>query len=131
MEIYIAILNQQEDPSEFIAKNAKLDSDLIYAETMNVLWKHLGMALHDIAVHEVARGGVWIAGGIARKNILDEQKVIDWNIENIIMTNFDSTPSHREWLMKIPVYVLTDNVGRQGALAVATTEEYWKRESFG
>ncbi len=127
-------LRQQEDKGAYIAGQAKLHPESIYGQTMGYHWKHTGMALHDSAVQEVARGGVWIAGGIIRKNILNKElskdgaQIVDHKIEEIIVENFDRTPSHAIWLQQIPIKALTANVGRRGALAVATTNEYWERE---
>ena len=48
-----------------------------------------------------------------------------------IMTEFDNGPSHRDWVNEIPVTVIMDRqVGLKGALHVATTPDWMKREQY-
>ena len=132
-----------EDKAEYVATMAKHTSldrhslrGRIFGITMDYFWKHYGMALHDLAVHENARGGIWVAGGIIRKNIrasVDEQMPDyhepDGNIAKKIMDAFESGPTHSEWVNKIPVNVIMDKrIGLKGAIEVAFTPEYFSRE---
>jgi len=119
------------DKAAFIANRAKEHPDSIYGRTMDFMWLVYGRALRDKAVHENARGGVWVAGGIPRKNILKEGTLVNERIQNLIMYEFDNGPSHSEWVNNIPVKVIMDaEDGLRGAKAVASNRVYMKREQY-
>ena len=96
---------------------------------MKFFWKTYGRATHDLVVHENARGGVWIAGGIIRKDYAGgndqyKEKVKDW-----FMTEFTSGPTHRSWVNKTPLHVITDKrAGLEGCIEVGSNPEYFERE---
>lgn len=123
--------NVAEDQGKYVADRAKTDSGL-HLQAMNLFWTYLGVALRNVVVHEEARGGVWIAGGITRKNIMTGGEV-DSNVARHIMTAFDRGSSHNDWLRNIPVHVIMDEeVGLKGALAVACNgiafEDYLRQD---
>jgi len=123
-------LEAAEDRAAYIAEQAKRKPDSIFGKTMYYFFKHLGMALRDLAVHEIALGGVYIAGGITRKNIemVPGSGELDTNIARIIMEEFDSGPSHSEWVNSIPIYVIMDpEVGLKGTLEVALNPDYFEK----
>ncbi|MBT4165757.1 hypothetical protein HOE04_01830 [archaeon] len=120
-------------PTAYIAKKAKEVPGSIYGETMDFVWKSLGRAFHDLALHEGAKGGIYGTGGVLMKNI--ETKIgsgeLDKRIARVIMNEFDNGPTQREWVNKVPVYAVIDNeIGLKGALACLTTPEYNQRERF-
>lgn len=119
-----------EDRAAYIADQAKMAPESIYGRTMGFMWAVYGRELRNKAVHENARGGIWVAGGIPRKNILKDKEV-DSKIEGIIMHEFDNGPSHASWVNKIPTKVIMDSEdGLKGAKAVASTPFYMKREKY-
>jgi glucokinase len=113
-----------------MAQKAKEEPDSLYARTMNFMWKMYGRALRNKAVHENARGGLWLGGGMVRKDIYrGGQK--DKNIERLIMTQFDRGPSHSEWVNKIPLRAIIDpEDGLKGSKVVAVTPFYMNRERY-
>ncbi|MBM3234366.1 hypothetical protein FJZ19_04720 [Candidatus Pacearchaeota archaeon] len=125
-------LADSEDAAAYIAQRAKQDKGIFW-DAMRFFWKIYGRCLHDLAVHENARGGIWVAGGIIRKNIetYPGSGQADRDIEKIMMEEFDSGPTHTDWVNKIPVRVILDKrVGLEGAISVASTTEYFERERY-
>ena len=111
-----------EDTAAFVAGKAKADPASVHGRVMDVFWNHYGTAMRNIAVHEVARGGLWIAGGIIRKNIMDGENV-DARIESRLMSSYINGSHHYDWLSKIPVYAIMDaEIGLKGALQLALRE---------
>lgn len=130
---YLNQLNVAEDKAAYIATKAyKLKSPDIFLKTMDFFWKTYGRALHDLAVHENARGGIWIAGGIIRKNLDDSiSKSYRDRIEKTIMEEFNSGPTHRDWVGRIPVKVIMDKrTGLEGCIQVAANEDYMNLEKW-
>lgn len=124
-------LEGAEDKAAFIAKKAKEDRESVFGKTMKYFWMHYGMALHDLALHENATGGIWVAGGILRKNILDKGGEIDPYVEQLIMDYFEKSRTHAHILREIPVYVIMDpEIGLRGAIEVAANRRYMEREMY-
>src|SRR4030042_1732594 len=123
---------KSEDKAEYIGEAAAGNNPhKIFSDTMDFFWKTYGRSLHDLAVHENARGGVWVAGGIIRKHYSKSRKkqYRDY-IENTIMEEFNSGKTHRDWVGQIPVNAILDKrVGLEGCIQVAINEEYMRRET--
>ncbi len=137
LEETIKELDDSEHKAAHIASKAKEDikknRKSIFVKTMDFFWKNYGRALHDLAVHENARGGIWVAGGMMRKDLetYPGSEKANPYIEKTIMREFDSGPTHRNWVNKIPVNVIMDKrVGLKGAIEVACTSEYFEKERY-
>ncbi|MBN1156785.1 glucokinase [Candidatus Woesearchaeota archaeon] len=118
---------EAEDQAAYIAKMAKQHPDSIFANTMNYFYKHLGMAVRNLFIHELAEGGVVIAGGILPKNLFDGKIVprnFNKNVQRRIMEAVDnSAATHNPLIRKAPIYVLTDEkAGLKGAMYKAFGE---------
>ncbi|HRZ85374.1 MAG TPA: glucokinase [Candidatus Paceibacterota bacterium] len=111
-----------KDKSEAISRLAKKYPDSVFSETDEFFNRIYGRACRNVAVHEKAIGGLYIAGGIMRKNIETKQgsEVIDSRIWQSFMEEFDNGATHREWVNQTPVNVILDKeVGLKGAKYVA------------
>lgn len=71
--------------------------------TMNQFFSFLGSAAADLALITGAFGGVYIAGGIV-------PACIDQLRESPFRERFDDKNSYREYMQRIPTYVITDPV---------------------
>ncbi len=124
----IVAYNKSSDKAEYIAEQAKLYPDSIFNQSMSYLWKHTGMAVHDNIVQENSTSGVFLTGGVIRKNIMLASQV-DPRVEYPIMSEVENGPTHQEWVNKVPVnVVLEKNDGLNGARAVAFNEKLYEKE---
>jgi glucokinase len=122
----------EDERPAYVAQLAKKAPDSSAGKAMNLFWRFAGRAARGLAVHEVAKRGVWIAGGIIRKNLYENGKdgKLDPNVVNPFMDRFDNGPSHNDWIRKIPVRAITDpQVGLKGALEVILTPEFMEKVS--
>ncbi|MBD3252230.1 hypothetical protein GF386_00685 [Candidatus Pacearchaeota archaeon] len=130
---FMRIPKKVKDPAVYIADQARRNPNTEFAQTMDLFWTIYGRALHDLAVHEVAKGGVWVSGGIIMGEIEYNPGtgVVDKRIARRIMSEFDSGATHRDWYLKIPVSAIMDRlVGLKGALEVASKPAYLEREKY-
>lgn len=133
-----------EDRAAFVAKTYKSkDESKLYRlakNTLNHVYSFYGRAARDLAVHEIAKGGIYIAGGMAMKDLPKENGFdsLDYELVNRFMDEFDSGPTHRDWVNNIGVNLILDKkVGLKGAKIVATDSslfnvelnDYWKKYS--
>jgi glucokinase len=96
-----------------------------FEKTVVSFWRHYGTALRDSALSILPRGGVYIAGGIIRKD-LGRSELMDDLITTNLMREFEThhSPNSRALLQTLPIYAILDKeAGLKGALAVATTPE--------
>jgi glucokinase len=88
------------DTSEAITGNP---DDAACAATMNQFFRFLGSAAADLALITGAFGGVYIAGGIV-------PACIDQLGKSPFRERFDDKNRYREYMQRIPTYVITDPV---------------------
>ncbi|MDP2926323.1 MAG: glucokinase [Nanoarchaeota archaeon] len=120
-----------KDKPEAISRLAKKYPDTIFGKTEDFFYRVYGRASHDLVVHENARDGLYIAGGIMRKNIEINpgSAIIDKRVLRPFMEEFDNGPSHRDWVNKTRVYVVMDKeVGLKGAKYVASNPEVFNEK---
>lgn len=105
------IMNSDYDPS-LISKYKYVDA--LSARTFQMFTKYYARCAKIIAMDSLAFGGVFVAGGIAAKNIdIFTQEEFGFNRE------FLDVKRLKEVLELIPVYVINDyNVGLYGAASV-------------
>jgi len=102
------------DPSEVIAEYALAKLDPLAVRALDLFIAAYGSFAGNIALTALARGGVYIAGGIAPR-IINRMK------EGGFMRAFTSKGAFTPLLSGIPVKVVMDaQVGLRGALRVAT-----------
>ena len=80
------------------------------AATMNQFFSFLGGAAADLALITGAFGGIYIAGGIV-------PACIDQIRESPFRERFDDKNRYREYMQRIPTYVITDPVPGLSGLA--------------
>jgi glucokinase len=101
------------DAAAVISRN--FDTCVAARMTIRVFNSFLGAAAQDVALHGYATGGLFIGGGIARNNL-------SAFAHGDFMRSFldHVRPSMRDFLRKIPVYVITDyDVSFLGCAAAA------------
>ncbi len=101
---------QSKDKAAWIAKQAKSPvGNPIAKKTMNFAWKTLGRSLQGFATAYLPQGGIYLTSGMVQNDLLDRSSLrgINANIETTIMQEFDSGITHRDWVNKIPVHVVT------------------------
>lgn len=86
-------------PAE-ITPAALENSDPTAAEALELFVTCLGRTAGDLALVFMAKGGVFLTGGIA-------QKVVPALKAGNFREAFEDKAPHREWLSKIPAYVIT------------------------
>lgn len=94
-----------------IQSNAVTGADNLSVEALNVFCEFLGTAARDQALSCLARGGVYIAGGIV-------QRFIPFLQRSNFRHRFEESPTMHDVLAPIPVYVITEEfIGLIGAAA--------------
>lgn len=94
-----------------IQRAAVAGSDALCVETLQVFCELLGTAARDQALGTLARGGVFIAGGIV-------QRFVDFLRASNFRRRFEDSGTMSAVLKPIPVYVITEeNPGLFGAAA--------------
>jgi len=118
-----------EQQGAYIAQRAKENPQSVFGITMDTIWKTLGRSLRSNAIHELATGGVYIAGGSTRKDILTQKNTKDTHVEYTIMNEFDNGPTHEAIIRKMPVKVIMEKeIGLQGASYVALNPDLFQYE---
>jgi glucokinase len=112
--IYAFLGGRPQQPEE-IGNAALAGHDPLAGQALALWLSCYGAFAGDLALHWLARGGVYLAGGIAAR----------------LMPNTDTTPfitgflakrEHRNLVQEMPVYLLTaEDLGLRGALALAST----------
>ena len=111
-----------------IARNAK-KGDPKAKLTMDFFWDIYSRAAHDVIVHENAWGGLYVAGGSIRKDILDNG-VVDENIRQRFMYSIDNSPSHKELVGDTPINIVRDKeIGLKGTKYFASSD-FFEHEKY-
>jgi len=102
---------KDEEKAALISKNAKEDDACM--KTFEIFTRFYARALRNMALNLMARGGMYIAGGIAAKNLSFFQ-------DEVFMKEFEINYAQHKVLKEIPVFVITNyNVSLYGAANVA------------
>lgn len=102
------------DPSE-VSQAAETGSDPDAVETLTLFAEYLGRVAGDLALVFMARGGVYLTGGIT-------QKILPFFDTTRFRAAFDNKAPHEELVGTIPVYaVLHDRAPMEGLAAYART----------
>ncbi len=105
---------EEKDPAEVITDYALDEGDLLCSEALELFVKIYGAEAGNLALHQLARGGIYIGGGIAPK-ILEELK------KPAFLEAFVDKGRMKELLEKIPVAViLNDKTALKGAAVHAS-----------
>ncbi|KRB58596.1 glucokinase [Rhizobium sp. Root708] len=107
------------DPAD-ITSHALADTDKIAVETVSLFSTYLGRVAGDMALVFMARGGVFLSGGIS-------QKILPALRRPEFRAAFEDKAPHSRLLAKIPTYVVTHPLA-----ALAGLSSFARRpESFG
>jgi glucokinase len=111
------LLRDNEKPA-FIASRAKMYPGTVFEKATDYIYKHIGIAARNSAVHELATGGVVIGGGIMPKDIfLPGSDRFDKRVAKQIVYAFENSgATHNEMIKEIPLYLIMDDLsGLKGA----------------
>ena len=98
-----------DQPSQITA--AALDgSDAAAAETLQLFLTYLGRVAGDLALIFMARGGVFLAGGIV-------QKIVPAMTTPALRENFDNKAPHSAFMRSLPMYMITHPLAALAGLA--------------
>ena len=104
---------QQDHPAAVIVRHAVAGTDALCRETLDLFIDALGAAAGDLALTVLARGGVYVGGGIA-------PRIIDLLRAGGFLRGFLDKGRLSPYLARVPVRViLNPHVGLLGAAAVA------------
>jgi glucokinase len=111
-----AFFGGRPQPAETIGQAALDGSDPLARQALDLWLSCYGAFAGDLAMHWLARGGVYLAGGMAAK----------------LMPDIDCTPfidaflakrEHRDLVLDMPIYLTTaEDLGLRGALALAAAQ---------
>ncbi|MBU2561071.1 MAG: glucokinase [Nanoarchaeota archaeon] len=106
-----AEIDKAEDKAAAISKHAKKDPAC--RKAFDIFVRFYARALRNMALDIMARGGMYIAGGIAAKNL-------GFFTDGALMKEFETNHSMHNVLKDIPVFVITNyNVSLFGTANVA------------
>lgn len=135
VNVYRAIAEvEQVDPKfskpEEITPVALDGSDPLAVEALELFVTCLGRTAGDLALVFMAKGGVFLTGGIA-------QKIVPALKDGSFREAFEDKAPHRDWLSKIPAYVITHPLAAleglaayarvPGRLGVETDDRRWRK----
>ncbi|MFC1751313.1 glucokinase [Pseudomonadota bacterium] len=104
---------QSSDPAASIFDAAASGGDQLAVKAMNLFVECYGSQAGNLALSTLARGGVYIAGGIA-------PKIIDWLTTGSFVSAFSSKSKMSSLLENIPIkVVMNPEVGLLGSQVVA------------
>ncbi len=104
---HISEIEKSEDIPAAVSKYRKRSG--LCREVFRLYAKFYGRCAKNFVLETLARGGLYIAGGIAQKNtdIFRSQE---------FLKEFETSETHRKILKAVPVYIITDeNIGLKGA----------------
>jgi len=111
-EIHKEIENRPSDAPGIIAKNA--NNDELCSQAMDIMISTYGAETGVVALKYLPYGGLYIAGGIAPKNIDRFTK------NNLFLSAFHDKGRVSPILKQVPIYLVTaEEVGQMGAHLVA------------
>ena len=104
---------ERDDPAAVIVRHALAGTDALCRQTLDLFVDALGAAAGDLALTVLARGGVYIGGGIA-------PRIVGQLRNGAFLRAFRDKGRLSEFIARVPVRViLNSHVGLLGAAAVA------------
>jgi glucokinase len=117
LERIYAFLGGRPEQAEEIGKQALGNSDPLAKHAVELWLACFGAFAGDLALHWLAQGGVYLAGGIAAK-------LMPHLGHDIFLEAFDAKREHQALVEKTPVYLVTEQrLGLLGALALAANKQ--------
>ncbi|MBI4995773.1 MAG: glucokinase [Rhodocyclales bacterium] len=111
--IHRVLAGAELDPAE-IARRALIDADQAALDTLDVFLSAYGAFAGDMAMAALARGGVYLAGGIAAK-------LLPILAASPFLPAFGAKAEHAGLVRQMPVAVVTDpSLGLRGAAVLAS-----------
>ncbi len=98
-----------DEPADITAA-ALAGSDSHAVEALGLFVAYLGRVAGDLALVFMAKGGVYIAGGIA-------QKILPLMKSPVLRANFEDKAPHSELMRSIPIFVVTHPLAALAGLA--------------
>jgi len=109
-----AFLGGRPAPPEEIGNAALAGSDPLASDALRLWLECYGAFAGDLALHWLARGGVYLAGGIAAK-------LLPGTDAGPFIEAFLAKREHRHLVLDMPIRLVTDeSLGLRGTLALAT-----------
>jgi len=106
-----------EHPAAAISQAGLERTDPIAMRCMRLFIEIYGQTAGDWALAAQARGGVFLAGGIA-------PKLLPALADGDFMTGFQAKGRYRDWMREVPVAVILDpDIGLKGAACAAATQD--------
>ncbi len=110
-EIHLALTRERESP-EMIGTRA-LAGEAAARRSIDFFFACYGAFAGDMAMTFMARGGVYLAGGVT-------QKLLPLLADSPFLKSFNAKAEHAALVAQIPVYILTDGaIGLSGAAVLA------------
>jgi len=104
------------EPAE-ITKAALGEADPVSTKTLKIYSRLLGRLAGDMALTFMARGGVYIAGGIS-------PRILQWLLEGEFRRAFEAKAPHQALMAQIPTWVIVgENPALKGLAAFARAPE--------
>jgi glucokinase len=114
----------EEDPAAAIGARALADPASLARKAAEMFMAAYGAFAGDMALTLMARGGVFLAGGVT-------QKLLPLLEEGVFMSAFNAKAEHAGLVRKMPVYVVTDpEIGLHGAAILANMALRQERKSI-
>lgn len=115
-EQHAPVLLESDDPPAAIAEAAQVHADAIAGRALAIFIRAYGAFAGDLALLSLARGGVYVAGGIAAKQVVNMA-------QGGFIAGFLDKGRYRALLETVPVYlVLNNEVGLMGAENLAVRQ---------
>jgi glucokinase len=121
--------SKYHDPAD-ITSHALAETDKTAAETISLFSTYLGRLAGDLAMIFMAKGGVYLSGGIS-------QKILPALRRSEFRAAFEDKAPHSQWLRAIPTYVVTHPLAALAGLSfyarqpasfgVSTEGRRWRR----
>jgi len=109
---------------ESITDAALKNGDQIALNSVELFCNYLGRIAGDLALTFLARGGVYIAGGIGKR-------ILPILIESGFRSEFENKFPHSELMRSIPTYLLVhENAALSGLVAFARNQENFGIETI-
>ncbi len=117
---YVDEINKSEDRPALISKYSEKDE--VCQKTFEIFSNIYARCARNFALEIMALGGIYIAGGIAQKNV-------NWLRKSFFIGEFESHMTYSHILRRIPVFLVANQqVGLNGATFVAANLMDLRRE---
>jgi glucokinase len=117
---FTGILKESQDVAAAISRYYTKDEMARHA--VEIFVKIYARCARNFALDVLARGGIYLGGGIAARNI-------GWFTDSIFAKEFENHRQYRSLLREIPLFLVTSyDAGMYGAACVASRgEKFWRK----